>query len=116
MQCAASRHSRSRRAIAFMATGFGLGYSPVASGTVGSLWGVVIVGGMAAWGFPLWLYLAACIGLSALAVPICDIAEGVFGGKDDGRIVADEFMTFPICMIGLPVSMDYAWVDRKSVV
>jgi phosphatidylglycerophosphatase A len=40
--------------------------------------------------------------LALLAVPLCDIAEKAFARKDDGRIVADEYLTFPICMIGLP--------------
>lgn len=84
----------------FLATGAGLGFSPVASGTVGSVWGVLLV----------WLmqplsaaaYAALCLGLTLIAVPICGGAEKVFGRKDDGRIVADEYLTFPICMIGLP--------------
>lgn len=88
-----------------LATGFGLGYAPVASGTFGTLPGV----GLAF----LTSYLLACpygiiwqvliaVVLAAIAVPICDAAENHFVKKDDGRIVADEYLTFPICMIGLP--------------
>ena len=101
---------RVKRGITHLATGFGLGYSPFASGTVGSLWGVLIVLGLSALDIGLAVYIGICVALTALAIPICHIAEQVFQKKDDGRIVADEFLTFPICMIGLPVSMEYGWV------
>ncbi len=99
-----------RRLVTFFATGFGLGYSPIASGTVGSLWGLVIVWGMTHLNMPAWLYAFSCLVLILLAIPVCTIAEGSFGGKDDGRIVADEFMCFPVCMMGLPFSLEYAWL------
>ena len=84
-----------------LATGFGLGYSPFASGTAGTLLGVVIALSFV-WMAPI-AQIALAAALACLAVPICDVAEKSFGRKDDGRIVADEYMTFPICMIGLPV-------------
>src|SRR6056297_3423056 len=81
-------------------TGFGLGYSPIASGRVGTLWGVLIVVIL----FPHltvgWQIGTAAL-LSILAIPICDAGEATFRTKDDGRIVADEYLTFPICLIGL---------------
>lgn len=89
-----------RRLAVLVATGAGLGYSPVASGTVGSLWGIVLVLGLR--GLPAWGQVVAAAILVLAAIPICHDAEAVFNRKDDGRIVADEFMTFPVCMIGLP--------------
>lgn len=89
----------------FIATGFGLGLvTPIAPGTVGSLPGVLL----ALWTTrqPLALQILACIGLTLLAVPICDLAERVLGKKDDGRICADEWMLFPICVIGLPLTQN----------
>jgi len=85
-----------------LATGAGLGYSPVASGTFGTLPGLLIVSAL--WHLGLTVQILACIVLAVLAVPLCEAAEDYFGGKDDGRIVADEFMTFPICMVGLPLN------------
>ena len=93
-----------------IATGFGLGYSPVASGTVGSLWGVLIVWGVAVSGMHWGWQIALCVVLSLLCLPVCDVAEKVLGKKDDGRIVADEYLTFPICMIGLPWWKDHLWL------
>jgi len=84
-----------------LATGFGLGLSPVASGTVGSLLGILLVWSMQGLPGMAWQVGAAVL-LTVVAVPICDAAECVYGKKDDGRIVADEYLTFPICMLGLP--------------
>jgi phosphatidylglycerophosphatase A len=88
-----------KRLVLLLATGFGLGLSPVASGTAGSLLGVAIAY------FVLQLPLLAQVAVSALlvciAIPICDKADQFLGKHDDGRIVADEYLTFPICMIGL---------------
>ncbi len=102
-----------------LANGFGLGLSPIASGTVGTLLAFPIV-----WGFcrllempqgEVWTFSAVlaqrtglmyqvlvAIALSLIAIPICGVAEKHYGTKDDGRVVADEYLTFPICMIGLP--------------
>jgi len=94
-----------------VATGFGLGYSPVASGTCGALPGALLAYGSAVAaqcaGVALWWQVAGQVGfalvLSGLAIPICDAAENMLGIKDDGRIVADEMLTFPVCTIGLPL-------------
>ncbi len=40
------------------------------------------------------------------AIPICGQAEKYFGRKDDCRIVADEYLTFPLCVLWLP------WVEH----
>ena len=91
------------RLIVAVATGFGLGYAPVASGTIGTLVALPIVLWMVRFYGQWWWQAAIAAGLTLLAVPICDAAEKIFGTKDDGRIVADEWMLFPICLIGLPV-------------
>ena len=93
-----------RKAALFLATGAGFGFSPVASGTVGTLWGVALVWGLHQFTGSLWWHGLVAVGLSLLAIPICHDAEAVFKRKDDGRIVADEYMTFPLCMLGLPAS------------
>lgn len=108
-----------RKAAVWLATGGGLGYSPVASGTAGTLPGILIVALL--WpqgtGYPalpdLALQVVAALVLAVLAVPLCDIAEAHFKKKDDGHIVADEFMTFPICMLGLPLT---PWVVAMAFV
>ena len=89
-----------KKIIVLIASGFGLGLSPWASGTVGSLPGLVIVLLVAPLSLP-WQTLLA-VGLALAAIPVCSVAENYYGKKDDHRIVADEYMTFPICVLGLP--------------
>jgi phosphatidylglycerophosphatase A len=96
-----------RKMAILLATGFGLGLSPFASGTFGAVIGVVMVLGLQL--RDVLAQSAFAISLAVLCVPICDIAERHFGTKDDGRIVADEYMTFPLCVIGLPY-WDYPWL------
>ena len=84
-----------------IATGFGFGLSPFASGTVGALWGLPLVWGLTLLPWP-W-QVAAALTLATLAVPFCALAESWFGHKDDGRIVADEYLTLPLAVIGLPL-------------
>lgn len=94
-----------------LANGLGLGYSPIASGTVGTLWGVALVCALAWLAIPLSVYIAVCVVGVLLAIPICHVAERVYGTKDDGRIVADEYLTFPICLLGLtPYIFTFWWL------
>lgn len=93
------RCSPVRKVTVLLATGFGLGLSPVAPGTVGTLLGLVVLLGLPFTNPVYQVCLAA--GLVVLAIPMCTIAEAHFGRKDDSRIVADEYLTFPICLIGL---------------
>lgn len=92
----------------FVATGFGIGLvTPVAPGTVGSLPGVLLALWVTQQQVPLQVLV--CVGLSLLAVPICDTAERVLRKKDDGRICADEWMLFPCCAIGIPL-VQHLWM------
>ncbi len=85
-----------------IATGFGIGLLvPFAPGTFGSLPGVALAYAMALQ--PLPLQILTCAGLTLLAVPVCHAAEALLQKKDDGRICADEWMLFPICVIGIPL-------------
>ncbi len=87
----------------WLATGFGLGlFVPFAPGTFGSLPGVALAYGISV--LPLYLQLPVCLALTLLAIPICEYAEQVLGIHDDGRIVADEWMLFPIALIGMPLT------------
>ena len=98
---------RPRRTIlVWMAEGFGLGRIPFAPGTWGTLPGLVIV--IAAWhGIPPehWsAQLMLSVVCAALAVPICSIGEKFYGSKDPHPVVADEYLCFPLCMVGLPAT------------
>jgi phosphatidylglycerophosphatase A len=99
--------------IKMLATGFGFGFSRFMPGTVGTLWGIPL-----AWAViqipSVGLQIAVCIALTLLAVPICAAAEKQLGkGKDPGCIVADEYLTLPICYLGLPFT---PWVVLSGFV
>lgn len=85
-----------------LATGFGLGLSPFAPGTVGSIWGVVIAFAINTNLPDPWVQAAIAAVLVLVSIPICDAGEKHFGSKDPHPVVADEYLTFPLCMIGLP--------------
>lgn len=91
-----------RKLTLFAASGFGLGLAvPFAPGTFGSLPGLALA--FATTLLPVWLQIPLCTALTLLAVPICGAAEEYLGIKDDGRIAADEWMLFPLAVIGLPL-------------
>lgn len=97
-----------RKPIVLLATGFGLGLSPLASGTAGALLGLPLMLLLK----PFWsaygcshlpAQISVALGLMLLAIPVCAVAEKHFGRKDDVRVVADEFLTFPIGLLALPL-------------
>lgn len=91
-----------------VATGFGIGLvAPIAPGTLGTLPGVLLALWTTQQALPL--QVLTCLGMMLLAIPICDVAENVLQKKDDGRICADEWMLFPICVIGLPL-LQHPWL------
>lgn len=85
-----------RRAAVLVANGFGLGNARYASGTVGSLLGIPLVLAISTLHGNLACQIGICAALVLLAIPVCDVAERHYGRKDDGRIVADEYLLLPI--------------------
>ncbi|MEW6379022.1 MAG: phosphatidylglycerophosphatase A [bacterium] len=95
----------------WIATGLGLGYSPIVSGTVGSLGGVALFGLLHL--LPWHLYLITVAGLFFMGIWAADRAEAVFKEKDSGFIVIDEIVGFLITAFLLPwnwLSMTAAFV------
>ena len=89
-----------KKLILLVSSGFGLGLSPFASGTCGAVLGVPLGLALTLLNGHLAAQLAIAAALTPLAIPNCDAAEKIYGVKDDGRIVADEYMLLPICFIG----------------
>lgn len=82
-----------------MAVGFGSGLLPVCPGTFGTIVGIPLAIALTALHGRTLPQIAIALALTLLAIPVCDYAERHFGKKDDGRIVADEYMLLPICFI-----------------
>ncbi|HEY5654103.1 MAG TPA: phosphatidylglycerophosphatase A [Pontiella sp.] len=87
--------------IKWIAIGFGTGSSPVMPGTVGTLVGLPLAWGLMFLHESPIVQSVICLALTLLSIPICGAAEKIIGGKDPGCIVADEYLTFPITVIGL---------------
>lgn len=88
----------------FLATGTWLGRSPVAPGTVGTLWGIPL-----AWGIGLlpsvWIQVGVILAICAVGVPLCTAAVRRLGGaKDPGCIVFDEIASLPITFFLVPMN------------
>ena len=102
-----------RRLCLFVASGLGLGLvAPFAPGTFGSLPGVALAYATTALALPV--QIAVCAALALLAVPICGVAERSFGIKDDGRITADEWMLYPVALVGIPLASLPWWSMGES--
>lgn len=89
------------------ATGFGLGLLPLMPGTFGSLLGLPL-----AWwllGHPPIRQALIVVVLLLVAVPLCHWASLWQGGGDAPQIVADEYLMFPVSVIGLAL-MRRAWI------
>ncbi|UYG06661.1 phosphatidylglycerophosphatase A [Halomonas sp. M4R1S46] len=101
----------------WLATGLGLGLAPLAAGTLGSLLGLPL-----AWwllGRARRVQLAVAAALLVAAMPLCHQAASLLGIKDDGRIVLDEIVAFPVAVIGQaaarqPLAMAGAFVVYRG--
>ncbi len=89
-----------KRFILFLATGFGVGYSPIAPGTLGTLVAIPIYYFLSEIRSPL--YEITLIAFFFLSVWISENTEKYFGKKDDCRIVIDEIMGYLITMLWIP--------------
>jgi len=88
-----------------IATGFGLGYSPVAPGTAGSVLGLAL-------GYILMrMGVAWHVGLTAIIFVVgvwaAGEAEALFGQKDSGKIVVDEVVGMSLSLLLMPATALY---------
>ena len=89
-----------RRFIVLLATWWGVGFCPLAPGTLGTLAAIPLFLILSL--FPLWLYLLCVFGLALLACWVAGRGEVIFGGHDPHAIVIDEVVGFLAVMIALP--------------
>ena len=87
-----------KKIILLIATGFGLGNSPILPGTLGTLLGIIPA--IFLLSQSLISQIIYCLILVFFAILICDKAAKFIGKKDPSCIVADEFCTLPITIIG----------------
>jgi phosphatidylglycerophosphatase A len=85
-----------------LASGFGTGYFPVASGTWGSALAALIYWTVFARNSAALLSTAVLI---VLSLPVSTSAEKLYGKKDDSHIVIDEFVGMWVSLLFLPHSL-----------
>ena len=91
-----------KRFVILCATWGGTGFSPFASGTVGTLAAIPFYLALAR--LPLPLYLLTTVAFTLFACWVSGLAELVFAEKDSGKIVIDEVAGYLVTMIGVPLS------------
>ncbi len=90
-----------KKLVLAVATGLGTGYSPVASGTVGSALAFVLY-----WLFcPVSVAPLAAVLLTALSVYAAGEAEKIFNSRDDSRIVIDEIAGYFVSVAFMPKTL-----------
>jgi phosphatidylglycerophosphatase A len=94
-----------RRPAILLATCGGVGLSPVAPGTAGTLAAIPLFLLLAL--LPGWLYILCVVGIGVIACRAADAAERIFQEKDPHRVVIDEAVGFFITMTALPVTWQY---------
>jgi phosphatidylglycerophosphatase A len=90
------------RLMTLFATGFGAGYSPIASGTVGTLVAIPIFILLSQWGTSG--VLAGLVTAAVLGIPAADHMERSLGTSDPGKVVIDEIAGYLLTMAGSPVA------------
>jgi phosphatidylglycerophosphatase A len=94
-----------RGLILFFASGAGLGYAPFASGTFGSLLGIVLylaILQVTTAVLPITILLALA---TVFAIAIAGRADEIWQDHDSGRIVIDEIVGMAIALVGFPPTL-----------
>jgi phosphatidylglycerophosphatase A len=91
-----------RRFIILAASWFGTGFSPVASGTVGTVAAIPLYLLLAR--LPLSLYLVTLVTFCLWSCWVSGRAEEIFQEKDSGKIVIDEVAGYLVTMTAVPLS------------
>jgi phosphatidylglycerophosphatase A len=88
------------RFLLFFSAGFGVGYSPIAPGTLGTLLAIPLYFFLSQIPFPL--YELTLLAFFFLSTWISEQAQLYWRKKDDQRIVIDEMMGFLVTMLWVP--------------
>jgi phosphatidylglycerophosphatase A len=91
--------------VLLFATGFGVGYSPIAPGTLGTLVAILVYYFLSE--IPSPLYEITLIGFFFLSVWVSENAERLLGKKDDQKIVIDEIIGFLITLLWVPKTIRF---------
>jgi len=91
--------------VRMLATGFGSGYSPIASGTAGTVAAIPLFVLLSIWGNTG--VLAGILVCVMIGIPAATRMEEMLGTSDPGQVVIDEFAGYLVTMIGSPPDLMY---------
>ena len=91
--------------VLFFASGLGLGYAPVASGTFGTLLGVLLYYFLGR--VSLFIFLPFLLVLLPISFWLSGEAEEILLTKDPGVVVIDEVVGYLVTMISFPYGWKY---------
>lgn len=91
------------RASRLLALGFGAGLSPVAPGTVGTLWAWAAWQGLRAW-LPDTALALLIVGAFLVGIWACERTGDALGAHDHGGIVWDEVVAFWLVLLVVPAT------------
>lgn len=91
--------------ILFLATGFGVGYAPVAPGTWGTLLSIPIYYILSNLSSPV--YEITLLSYFFLSIWVSENAERILGKKDDQRIVIDEMVGYHFSMLWVSKTLPF---------
>jgi phosphatidylglycerophosphatase A len=97
-----------RRLVILLATWWGVGYCPIASGTAGTIAAIPLFLLLSL--LPLYGYLPCVLGIGLIACWAAGEAERIFQEKDSRLIVIDEVVGFLVTMTALPLRWPYILV------
>ena len=92
--------------IILFTSGCYLGYSPIVSGTVGTLGGVVLYLLLNRY-VQVPSYAVITVVIFILGIPASTRAEVIFDKKDSSKIVIDEVVGFMVTMLAIPLNWKY---------
>jgi phosphatidylglycerophosphatase A len=102
-----AENSLGARLSVWVATGLGIGLASPAPGTIGGLWGLLLVPPSAIFPSLLGQVLMILL-LFFVAVAVCDAAARTLAqGHDPNVIVFDEIVALPIVFLGMSASLDW---------
>ncbi len=94
-----------QRLILILASAGGLGYLPVASGTWGTLGGVLLSVGLLR--LPGWLFILTAVAFFFVAVWLAGQVESLLQTRDPGVIVVDEVVGYLVSLFSFPPTWSY---------
>jgi phosphatidylglycerophosphatase A len=97
----------SRSLSKWFVTGFGVGYCPIAPGTMGTILGLILF--LPFHTAPLLYVLPALAALFGIGVYTTNFSFALFGQKDPSKVVIDEIVAILFVLFLLPISTSPIW-------